>query len=333
MGETFYDVLGIGREAASDEIDAAYRERVLETHPDRNDAPDAADAFKRVCDAHAVLGDPIERARYDRIGHDSYCRSNSAVSGTTPSADSASAHDVRTDVDQSGRTNDSERKAGERTEREGATSTNRRRRDGAHHHRQGGPSHHARHRARRQRRMRSEGWWESRERASDRTRESTDRGRSTRSNGFEPFASGSTEHSGRTVESDRSDDRSSDFTVHSWTDEVDLASEHRTLDPATLLGISCVALLYPLFVFATVAPVFPLGVNAIVGLCTIVLVGYLLTFPRVALVAFGTWAVLAPAWLALYGPISPISGLGLVVLGAFWTPLGYAIAVSWALKP
>jgi|GEM_PF-340602 curved DNA-binding protein CbpA len=72
MGESFYDVLDVGRDASQADIESAYRERVKETHPDLNDSPDAADAFQRVQTAEEVLGDPDERARYDRLGHASY---------------------------------------------------------------------------------------------------------------------------------------------------------------------------------------------------------------------------------------------------------------------
>lgn len=68
-----YQVLGVGRQAGDGEIKAAYRKLAKELHPDLhpNDAR-MADRFKEVSAAYAVLGDPEQRARFDRgeIGPD-----------------------------------------------------------------------------------------------------------------------------------------------------------------------------------------------------------------------------------------------------------------------
>ncbi|PSQ44194.1 hypothetical protein BRD17_04695 [Halobacteriales archaeon SW_7_68_16] len=71
--ETFYDVLGVPEDATRAEIEAAYRERVKETHPDAADVDDT-DAFRRVVRAEEVLGDPDERDTYDTLGHEAYLR-------------------------------------------------------------------------------------------------------------------------------------------------------------------------------------------------------------------------------------------------------------------
>ncbi len=66
MSKKYYTVLGIDRDASSEEIRRAYRKRALELHPDRNGGSRAAEeAFKELTEAYAVLGDPSRRAGYD----------------------------------------------------------------------------------------------------------------------------------------------------------------------------------------------------------------------------------------------------------------------------
>jgi len=72
MTRTYYEILGVDEDASQDDIEAAYRERVKETHPDLNDEADAADRFREVVRAERVLGDATERAQYDELGHDAY---------------------------------------------------------------------------------------------------------------------------------------------------------------------------------------------------------------------------------------------------------------------
>jgi molecular chaperone DnaJ len=65
----YYEVLGVARTAAPEEIKRAYRQAALKYHPDRNKAPDAEQRFKEAAEAYEVLSDPEKRARYDRYGH------------------------------------------------------------------------------------------------------------------------------------------------------------------------------------------------------------------------------------------------------------------------
>ncbi len=44
----FYDVLGIEKTATEDDIKKAYRKLALRVHPDKNRAPEAQEAFKKV---------------------------------------------------------------------------------------------------------------------------------------------------------------------------------------------------------------------------------------------------------------------------------------------
>ena len=66
----FYEVLGVNRDAADDEIKKAYRKLAMKHHPDRNpDNPKAEEHFKEAKEAYEILSDPQKRAAYDQYGH------------------------------------------------------------------------------------------------------------------------------------------------------------------------------------------------------------------------------------------------------------------------
>jgi len=66
----YYEVLGVARDAALDDIKKAYRRLAVKFHPDKNpDDPAAEEHFKEASEAYAVLSDAEKRSRYDRFGH------------------------------------------------------------------------------------------------------------------------------------------------------------------------------------------------------------------------------------------------------------------------
>ena len=67
--QDYYEILGIGREAAQKEIKQAYRKLARKYHPDVNPGDGSAEArFKRINEAYEVLSDPGKRKKYDRFG-------------------------------------------------------------------------------------------------------------------------------------------------------------------------------------------------------------------------------------------------------------------------
>ena len=61
--ETLYAVLGVARNASSDEIRAGYRAAAALYHPDSNSSDPAR--FERVKAAYATLRDPTAKQSYD----------------------------------------------------------------------------------------------------------------------------------------------------------------------------------------------------------------------------------------------------------------------------
>ena len=67
--QSYYDILGVSKNASDDEIKKAYRKLALKYHPDRNPGDKEAEKkFKEVNEAHEVLSDKQKRARYDQFG-------------------------------------------------------------------------------------------------------------------------------------------------------------------------------------------------------------------------------------------------------------------------
>ena len=68
MTKDFYAVLGVAKDADSAAIKKAYRNLAKKYHPDRNpDDAAAAEKFKEIGEAYAVLSDAKERQQYDAI--------------------------------------------------------------------------------------------------------------------------------------------------------------------------------------------------------------------------------------------------------------------------
>jgi len=64
----YYDILEVPRDAGEDSIKKAYKKLALKLHPDKNKAPGAEEAFKKLSKAVQCLTDSNKKEVYDRYG-------------------------------------------------------------------------------------------------------------------------------------------------------------------------------------------------------------------------------------------------------------------------
>lgn len=65
----YYEILGISRDASSEEIRKKYKKLAREYHPDVSEEEDAEARFAEISEAYEVLGDEEKRQKYDQFGH------------------------------------------------------------------------------------------------------------------------------------------------------------------------------------------------------------------------------------------------------------------------
>lgn len=71
MTATYYDILGINKNATLNEIKAAYKSLAKKYHPDIN--PNTSDLFKQINEAYSVLSDSVKRNEYDSLLSNDNC--------------------------------------------------------------------------------------------------------------------------------------------------------------------------------------------------------------------------------------------------------------------
>eukprot|EP00796_Vickermania_ingenoplastis_P005138 gene5138-3689_t len=68
--KNYFNLLQVSKTATKAEVSAAYKKLALKCHPDKNEHPQAAEAFKILGSARDVLSDPEVRSTYVRRGDD-----------------------------------------------------------------------------------------------------------------------------------------------------------------------------------------------------------------------------------------------------------------------
>jgi curved DNA-binding protein len=78
----YYSILGVAKDATTDEIKKAYRKLAVKYHPDKTKGDKiAGEKFMEINEANQVLGDPEKRKKYDQFGAD---RKNYEEAGAQP---------------------------------------------------------------------------------------------------------------------------------------------------------------------------------------------------------------------------------------------------------
>jgi hypothetical protein len=98
------------------------------------------------------------------------------------------------------------------------------------------------------------------------------------------------------------------------------------------LDLAAIFVLYPVFLYSSVTPAFLFPAKAIVAVCTLCVVVYLLSMPEISALVFGSWSVAVPL-LAVWGVgWHPTSTLTLAVTAACWIPLALAVLSAWIYR-
>eukprot|EP00929_Paragymnodinium_shiwhaense_P091839 TRINITY_DN51730_c0_g1_i1.p1 TRINITY_DN51730_c0_g1~~TRINITY_DN51730_c0_g1_i1.p1 ORF type:complete len:321 (+),score=73.88 TRINITY_DN51730_c0_g1_i1:72-1034(+) len=90
---SYYEILGVARDASPEELKRTYRKLALALHPDKCPLSGADEAFKRVATAFDVLRDPQRRSQYDLLG------ASASNAGSSRGAGSSSRSHMFSDQD------------------------------------------------------------------------------------------------------------------------------------------------------------------------------------------------------------------------------------------
>ncbi|KAK9411129.1 dnaJ subfamily B member 9 [Crotalus adamanteus] len=67
--ESYYDILGVPKNASERQIKKAFHKLAMKYHPDKNKSPGAEAKFREIAEAYEVLSDENKRREYDQFGN------------------------------------------------------------------------------------------------------------------------------------------------------------------------------------------------------------------------------------------------------------------------
>lgn len=303
--EDYYELLGVSHDASTADIKQAYRERIKQEHPDVSDEDAASERAKQVIRAKEVLTDPSERQRYDRLGHDAYV---SEEANPTPrgneSGDAAESagSDASTDDDaepDAAAAEDTASGAGGAAAGTGQASAGTGQAsagtgtDGT---------------TQRDFGAGTSSWYDSSpgEGSAGTAGGATAAG----SPAWDPERSYSVKREGGNLQA------------------MDIFSSQRSI----VMFLSTF-LVYPILLFGSLSPQFPLAVNLIVAACTVLIIAFLQSVPSVGMVVFGLWTLLLPPILVLWIGVDLFSLVGLLAVTGVIFPFGLSVLTRVAIRP
>ncbi|XP_069084988.1 dnaJ homolog subfamily B member 9 [Pleurodeles waltl] len=69
---SYYDILGVPKNASERQIKKAFHKLAMKYHPDKNKSPDAESKFREIAEAYETLSDDKRRREYDQFGHETF---------------------------------------------------------------------------------------------------------------------------------------------------------------------------------------------------------------------------------------------------------------------
>src|SRR6266478_6641425 len=72
MVENLYDILGVKKDATSEEIKDAYRDKAKELHPDAQTENSDNEKMAALNNAYSILSNPEKRKKYDETGQNEF---------------------------------------------------------------------------------------------------------------------------------------------------------------------------------------------------------------------------------------------------------------------
>lgn len=78
MGNEYYELLGVQKDASEAEIKKNYKKLAMQYHPDKNKEPGSEEQFKKISEAYQVLNDPQKRHQYDLGGSGIFAQHNAS---------------------------------------------------------------------------------------------------------------------------------------------------------------------------------------------------------------------------------------------------------------